>query len=139
MENVQADAGGILMVAVKRFGDNLSKESCQPSPVNPVAALPVHSTDPLDVTPYSDDPCVTGEMYFSPSEFHDLFLPQLNELVDHLRTLTSAPILFHDHGAIDRILPDILKLGADILNLDPMPAEWGRQERHSEENRKPCL
>ena len=44
LENVQADTGRILMVAVKRFGDNLSKGSCRPSPVNPAR----HSTGPFN-------------------------------------------------------------------------------------------
>ncbi len=71
-----------------------------------------------DIVVYSDDLGFRDGMFFSPLDFRNYLRPWLSTLLDRLRRLTPAVICFHSCGAIAPILPDIVELGVEIINLE---------------------
>jgi hypothetical protein len=84
-----------------------------------LAGLP----QPPDLLLYGDDYGFTGGMFLAVTDFRHFVRPRLQTLVARLRRLSPAPILFHSCGAVRSIVPDLVALGVEALNLDPMARE----------------
>jgi hypothetical protein len=78
-----------------------------------LTALPT----PPDVVLYGDDYGYQDSMFLSEHDFRRFVRPRLRTLFARLRRLTSAPICFHCCGAVRPILPDLLDLGPELVNL----------------------
>lgn len=72
-----------------------------------------------DVVIYRDDYGVQGSMYVSELDFRTFIRPRLRTIMSWIRRLTPARIVFHSCGAIAPIVPDLVTLGVDALNLQP--------------------
>jgi hypothetical protein len=78
---------------------------------------------PPDLLLYGDDYGFTGGMFLAVTDFRHFVRPRLQTLVARLRRLCPAPILFHSCGAVRAIVPDLVALGVEALNLDPVARE----------------
>ena len=78
---------------------------------------------PPDLLLYGDDYGFTGGMFLAVTDFRQFVRPRLQTLVARLRRLSPAPILFHSCGAVRPIVPDLVALGVEALNLDPVARE----------------
>jgi len=72
---------------------------------------------------YGDDYGFTGGMFLSVTDFRQFVRPRLQTLFARLRRLSPAPILFHSCGAVRPIVSDLVALGVEALNLDPVARE----------------
>lgn len=72
---------------------------------------------PPDVVLYGDDYGYQDSMFLSEHDFRRFVRPRLRTLFARLRRLTPAAICFHCCGAVRPILPDLLDLGPELLNL----------------------
>lgn len=72
-----------------------------------------------DVVLYCDDLGFRSSMFFSPLELHQQIFPRMRAFFRRLRELTPALLCFHSCGAIHPILPDLLDMKVDLLNLEP--------------------
>ena len=72
---------------------------------------------------YGDDYGFTGGMFLSVIDFRQFVRPRLQTLFARLRRLSPAPILFHSCGAVRPIVSDLVALGVEALNLDPVARE----------------
>ncbi len=93
-----------------------------------LAGLP----QPPDLLLYGDDYGFTGGMFLAATDFRHFVRPRLQTLVARLRRLSQAPILFHSCGAVRSIVPDLVALGVDALNLDPVAREMVLPDLRSE-------
>lgn len=75
---------------------------------------------PPDLLIYGDDYGFTDGMFLSAIDFRQFLRPRLQTLLSRLRRICQAPILFHTCGAVRQIIPDLVALGIDALNLDPL-------------------
>ena len=71
-----------------------------------------------DIVVYSDDWGYQNGVFLSPLEFQNYILPPLRILIKRLRDLTPAAICLHSCGAIGPILPEIVDLKVEMVNLD---------------------
>ncbi len=84
-----------------------------------LAALP----RPPELLLYGDDYGFTGGMFLSVIDFRQFVRPRLQTLFARLRRLSPAPILFHSCGAVRPIVSDLVALGVEAVNLDPVARE----------------
>jgi uroporphyrinogen decarboxylase len=70
----------------------------------------------LHFTTSGDDFGTQTGSFISPTMFHDLVGPYLGERIRHLRQFTDAPFFHHSCGAIHPLIPELIRLGVDILN-----------------------
>jgi hypothetical protein len=78
---------------------------------------------PPDLVLYGDDYGFSGGMFLAVTDFRHFVRPRLQTLVARLRRLCPAAILFHSCGAVRAIVPDLVALGVEALNLDPVARE----------------
>jgi uroporphyrinogen decarboxylase len=72
--------------------------------------------DLVDVVMIGDDiGCQSGPL-FSPQFYRRVVKPRQRELVQHIKSLTSAKIWYHTCGSVRQLIPDLLDNGIDILN-----------------------
>jgi len=72
--------------------------------------------DKAQMVVVSDDLGSQDGLLFSPRTFRNIYRPQLQNLVDHIRKLTSARIYMHSDGAVADLIPDFIEIGIDGLN-----------------------
>lgn len=75
--------------------------------------------EPPDLVVYGDDYGYHGGMLLSPAEFDAFVRPRLGLLLERLRALTPAAVVFHSCGAVAPVAPVLADLGVDLLNLQP--------------------
>jgi uroporphyrinogen-III decarboxylase len=68
---------------------------------------------------YGDDLGYNEGPFASPREFHHLLAPRMATLFAHIRAAGAAPILFHTCGNVGPLLPGVLELGVEALNVEP--------------------
>jgi len=73
-----------------------------------------------DLMIYGDDYGFGWGMFLSDVDFRTFVKPRLRTLFSRLRRLCPAPICFHSCGAIRPIVGDLVDLGVELLNLDPL-------------------
>jgi hypothetical protein len=78
-----------------------------------LAALPATP----DLVIYADDLGYGDSMFLAGADYRDLVAPRLRELVATIRGRTAAPLAVAATGAIAPILPDLLELGVELLNV----------------------
>lgn len=70
----------------------------------------------VDVVQEADDLAGQFRMLISPATYRTLCKPRHRELLEFIRSRTSAKVFFHSCGAIRPIIPDLIEMGVDILN-----------------------
>ena len=72
--------------------------------------------DLVDVVMIGDD--IGGQMgpLFSPQFYRDVVKPRHKQLVQHIKSLTSAKVWYHTCGSVIQLIPDLIDNGIDILN-----------------------
>jgi hypothetical protein len=70
-----------------------------------------------DLVLYGDDLGYQDGMFLSDRDFRTFVRPRMRTLLSRIRGLTPAPICMHSCGAIRTILPDLVDLGVEVLNL----------------------
>ncbi len=75
----------------------------------------------------------------SPAMFHDSVAPYLREMFDRIHEL-GGKVLFHSCGAIAPFIPDIIELGADILDpIQPTGPEMEPEQLKARYGGKLCF
>lgn len=64
----------------------------------------------------TDDYGTQNSMLVSPEMFREFIQPRNKDLIDHIRSLTDARVMFHSDGSILPIIGDLADSGVDILN-----------------------
>lgn len=72
--------------------------------------------DLLDVVQIGDDVAGQYGPLFSPDFYRRVIKPRLKELIQHIKSLTSAKIWYHTCGGCSGLIPDLIENGIDILN-----------------------
>lgn len=71
----------------------------------------------IDMMVMADDYAGQNSMLISPKHFREYFKPLYIRLFKKIKTLAPhMKIFFHSCGAIYEIIPDIIEMGADVLN-----------------------
>ncbi|MBN2269403.1 MAG: hypothetical protein JXN61_02250, partial [Sedimentisphaerales bacterium] len=79
--------------------------------------------DIIDVVMIGDDLAGQAGLLFSPDFYRKIVKPRQKELVQHIKSLTSAKIWYHTCGSVASLIPDLLDNGIDILNPVQISAE----------------
>ena len=66
-------------------------------------------------------------LLFSPTHIREFLLPRMKRMMD-LAHEAGATVFTHSDGAIRQIIPDLIKIGADVLN----PIQWRCQDMERE-------
>lgn len=82
-----------------------------------LGALPSGPDQVPDLVLYSDDLGYGESMFLGEAEFRALVLPRMRALVERIRELTPAALVLRTPGAIAPVLPDLVGLGVEVLNL----------------------
>jgi len=71
-----------------------------------------------------DDYAGTDNLIMSPKMFRDHFKPPLRRLVETIRSFRpDLKIMFHSDGMIERLIPELIDLGIDVLHpVEPLQA-----------------
>lgn len=72
--------------------------------------------DLVDVVSCSDDIADQRGPQISPKMYRQFIKPRHKSYFDSIRQHTSAKILYHSCGAVARLIPDFIEIGADFLN-----------------------
>ena len=72
--------------------------------------------DLIDVVMIGDDIGGQSGPLFSPLFYRDVVKPRQKQLVQHIKSLTSAKIWYHTCGSVVPLIPDLIDNGIDILN-----------------------
>jgi uroporphyrinogen decarboxylase len=72
--------------------------------------------DIIDIVMIGDDLAGQDGPLFSPDFYRKFVKPRHKELIEHIRSLTSAKIWYHTCGACTEYIPDLIDNGVDILN-----------------------
>jgi len=72
--------------------------------------------DRIDVVVESDDIGTQSSMLISPRMYRTFIKPRHRQIIDLIKSQTSAKVFFHSCGAIRPIIPDLIEIGVDILN-----------------------
>lgn len=72
-----------------------------------------------DLVVYGDDLGYSDGPFVSPREFRRLLAPRMEALFAHIRAASPATILFHTCGNVGPLLPGVLELGVEALNVEP--------------------
>ena len=67
----------------------------------------------------SEDLGAQEDLIFSPNQIREFFLPRMKRIMDLVHS-AGAHVFHHDDGAIQKIIPDLIETGIDILN----PIQW---------------
>lgn len=94
------------------------------------------TADLVQIVGISDDLGSQSGLLFSPKIYRQIFKPLHKQLIEHIRSKTSAKIYMHSDGSIYPIIPDLIEIGVDGLNpiqytakdmnLDLLTREFGR-------------
>jgi len=72
--------------------------------------------DLIDVVMIGDDIGGQSGPLFSPEFYRRIVKPRQKQLVQHIKSLTSAKIWYHTCGSVMQLIPDLIDNGIDILN-----------------------
>lgn len=72
--------------------------------------------DRIDVVVESDDIGTQASLLISPRMYRKYIKPRHRQIIDLIKSHTSAKVFFHSCGAIRPIIPDLIEIGVDILN-----------------------
>jgi len=72
--------------------------------------------DVIDVIVTGDDLGIQNNLLISPKTYREMIKPFQKELIDAIKSLTSAKVFFHSCGSIKKVIPDLIDMGIDILN-----------------------
>jgi len=72
--------------------------------------------DLVDVVMIGDDIGGQSGPLFSPVFYRNVVKPKQKQLVQHIKSLTSAKIWYHTCGSVMPLIPDLIDNGIDILN-----------------------
>jgi uroporphyrinogen decarboxylase len=72
--------------------------------------------DLVDVVMVGDDIAAQHGPLFSPDFYRKIVAPRQKQLVQHIKSLTSAKVWYHSCGAVSEYIPDLLDNGVDIIN-----------------------
>ena len=70
----------------------------------------------LHFTTSGDDFGTQIAPFLSPAMFHDLIAPYMAERIKHLRQFTEARFFHHSCGSIYPLIPELIRIGVEILN-----------------------
>jgi uroporphyrinogen decarboxylase len=83
----------------------------------------------VDVVAFGDDVGLQDRPVCSPPLYRKLIRPCLERVVEQIRQLTSAKILYHSCGSVYRLIPDFIEIGIDALNPVQVTAKNMEPER----------
>ena len=72
--------------------------------------------DVIDVVMIGDDLAGQAGPLFRPEVYRALVKPRQKELVQHIKSLTSAKVWYHTCGDCTEYIPDFIEMGIDALN-----------------------
>ena len=72
--------------------------------------------DSIDVVMIGDDIAGQYGALFSPDFYRRIVKPRQKELVELIKSLTSAKVWYHTCGSCLEYIPDLIEIGVDILN-----------------------
>ncbi|MBW6474625.1 MAG: hypothetical protein K0B14_15975 [Anaerolineaceae bacterium] len=72
--------------------------------------------DQIDVVVESDDIGTQASLLISPKMYRKYIKPRHKQIIDYIKSKSSAKVFFHSCGAIRPIIPDLIEIGVDILN-----------------------
>jgi uroporphyrinogen decarboxylase len=81
------------------------------------------------VVAFGDDVGLQDRPVCSPALYRKLIRPRLERVVEQIRQLTSAKILYHSCGSVYRLIPDFIEMGIDALNPVQVTAKNMEPER----------
>ncbi len=70
----------------------------------------------VQVVVITDDQGTQNSLMISPKMFREFIKPRLKSLVDTIKATANVQVLMHCDGAIQKIIPDLIEIGVDILN-----------------------
>jgi uroporphyrinogen decarboxylase len=70
----------------------------------------------VQIVGISDDLGSQTSLLFSPETYREIFKPFHKQLVDFIKSKTSAKIYMHSDGSIYPIIPDLIEIGVDGIN-----------------------
>jgi len=91
----------------------------------------------LDAVGFADDLGMQASLIVSPQMFRDILKPRYKKQFDLAHSL-GMDVYFHSCGDISAILPDLLEIGVDILNLN-QPDIFGIEVLASQYAGKVCF
>jgi uroporphyrinogen decarboxylase len=71
---------------------------------------------PIDVVQMADDFAGQNSLLISPCSYRKQLKPYHKEMFDYIHSKTEAKIFVHSCGAVRAVIPDLIEIGADILN-----------------------
>lgn len=71
----------------------------------------------LDAVAFCDDWGTQASLMISPSQWRELFKPRYREQFDLVHSL-GMDVYFHSCGYVYDIIPDLIEIGVDVLNLN---------------------
>ncbi|MCL4466849.1 MAG: hypothetical protein M1389_12635 [Chloroflexi bacterium] len=77
---------------------------------------------PVDCFRFRDDWGTQNQLFINPAKWRKIFKPAYKRLFDAVHS-AGKHVFFHSDGDIFAIIPDLIELGADVLN--PQPAAIG--------------
>ncbi len=93
--------------------------------------------DMVEMVQLADDFGSQKSLMISPRVFREYFKPRYARLIESIKKRTSAKIFLHCDGAIQKIIPDLIEMGVEVLNplqptadgMEPGPikAAYGKQ------------
>lgn len=75
--------------------------------------------DKVDLTYIAEDLGTQESLMYSPTQIREFFIPGMKRMIN-LAHQAGSFVFHHDDGAIQKIIPDLIKAGIDILN----PIQW---------------
>jgi len=75
--------------------------------------------DKVMITYVAEDLGSQEDLMYSPEQIHQFFIPRMKRMMD-LAHQAGAFVFHHSDGAIQKIIPDMIEAGIDILN----PIQW---------------
>ncbi len=77
----------------------------------------------IDIAAEADDLGAQHAPLFSPAAYRNLVKPLHKEIIDYIKSRSSAKFFLHSCGAIKELIPDLIDIGVDALNPVQVSAE----------------
>lgn len=70
----------------------------------------------VDVVLFADDVGIQNSLLISPDIYHRMIKPSHKRILDKIKEITEAKILYHTCGAVEPLVDDFIDIGVDALN-----------------------
>jgi len=70
----------------------------------------------VQIIQMGDDLGTESGPFFSPQIYREVFQPRHKVLFEHIKKRSRMKVFLHSCGSLDRILPDLIEAGVDIIN-----------------------